>query len=205
MRSPDGLQDDLHVPIPISARSCLVVSVLTSVEAPPNRRASLFKHGIALAFAAWLGYYVVSGAPYLSLRVFRPTLALHAVTAAAAIAYFLHLSFRRLLPGRTLLDWPVFALLLAYGAATAASINWRLSLETTLQAVMVLLVFCVAADDELLEARQVRWAFLWVMAAAASYALFEVGRDYWGWLRLARAVDPSWGLGDLLPPTVPRV
>jgi O-antigen ligase/tetratricopeptide (TPR) repeat protein len=158
-----------------------------------------------LAFAGWLGYYVISGAPYLSLRVFRPTLALHALTAAAVIAYLLYLSFRRRLPGRTFLDWPVFALLLAYAAATAASINWRVSLEATLQVVMVALVFYVAADRDLLHVGQVRLAFLLVMAAAAAYALFEVGRDYWDWLRLARAVDPSWGLGKLLPPTVPRV
>jgi tetratricopeptide (TPR) repeat protein/O-antigen ligase len=158
-----------------------------------------------LAFAAWLGYYVISGAPYLALRVFGPTLALHTLTAAAAIAYLLYLSFRGRLPGRTFLDWPVFALLLAYGAATAASINWRVSLEVTLQVVMVILVFYVAADDGLLHVGEVRRAFLLVMAAAAAYALFQVGRDYWDWLRLARAVDPSWGLGDLLPPTVPRV
>jgi O-antigen ligase len=158
-----------------------------------------------LAFAAWLGYYVISGAPYLALHVFGTTVALHALTAAAAIVYLLYLSFCRRLPGRTFLDWPVFALLLAYGAATAASINWRVSLETTLQVVMVALVFYVAADGDLLNVGQVRRAFLLVMAAAAAYALFEVGRDYWNWLRLARAVDPSWGLGDLLPPTVPRV
>jgi tetratricopeptide (TPR) repeat protein/O-antigen ligase len=158
-----------------------------------------------LAFAAWVGYYVISGAPYLSLRVFCPTVALHALTAVVAIAYLLHLSFRRRLPGRTFLDWPVFALLLAYSAATAASINWRVSLEMTLQVVMVALVFYVAADDDLLDAGQVRRAFLLVMATAAVCALFQVGRDYWDWLRLARAVDPSWGFGDLLPPTVPRV
>jgi O-antigen ligase len=158
-----------------------------------------------LAFAAWLGYYVISGAPYLAPRAFGPTVALHALTAAAAIAYLLYLSFRRRLPGRTFLDWPVFAVLLAYGAATAASINWRVSLEATLQVVMVALVFYVAADNDLLDVGQVRGAFLLVMAAAAAYALFQVGRDYWDWLRLARAVDPSWGPGDLLPPTVPRV
>jgi O-antigen ligase/Flp pilus assembly protein TadD len=158
-----------------------------------------------LAFAAWLGYYVISGLPQLSLRVFGPTVTLHALTAAVAIAYLLHLSFRRRLPERTFLDWPVFALLLAYGAATAASINWRVSLETTLQVAMVALVFYVAADRDLLDVRQVRRAFLLVMAAAAAYALFQVGRDYWDWLRLARAVEPSWGPGDLLPPTVPRV
>jgi len=158
-----------------------------------------------LAFAAWVGYYVVSGAPYLSLRVFGPTVAFHALTGAAAIAYLLYLSFRRRLPGRTFLDWPVFALLLTYGAATAASINWRVSLDMTLQVVMVVLVFYVAADNDLLDVGQVRRAFLLVMAAAAACALFQVGRDYWDWLRLARAVDPSWGPRDLLPPTVPRV
>ena len=158
-----------------------------------------------LAFGAWVGYYVISGAPYLSLRVFGPTVAFHALTGAVAIAYLLYLSFRRRLPGRTFLDWPVFALLLAYGAATAASINWRVSLDMTLQVVMVVLVFYVAADNDLLDVGQVRRAFLLVMAAAAACALFQVGRDYWDWLRLARAVDSSWGPGDLLPPTVPRV
>jgi len=181
------------------------MSVLVSVEAPSGRRLSLVRGGLMIAFAAWLGYYVISGAPYLSLRVFGPTAALHALTAAVAIAYLLYLSFRRRLPGRTFLDWPVFALLLAYGAATAASINWRVSLEMTLQVVMVALVFYVAADHDLLDVGQVRRAFLLVMAAAAACALFQVGRDYWDWLRLARAVDPSWGPGDLLPPTVPRV
>jgi len=158
-----------------------------------------------LAFAAWLGYYVISEPPYLSLRVFGPTAALHVVTAAAVIAYLLHLSFRRRLPQQTFLDWPVFALLLAYGAATAASINWRVSLETTLLVVTVVLVFYVAVDGDLLGVRDLRRALLLAAAAAAALALFEVGRDYWDWLRLARAVDPSWGPGDLLPPTVPRV
>jgi O-antigen ligase/tetratricopeptide (TPR) repeat protein len=181
------------------------MSVLPSTKAPSSRRVILARSGLMLAFAAWLGYYVISGLPNLSLRVFGPTVALHALTGAAAIAYLLYLSFRRRLPGRTFLDWPLFALLLAYGAATAASINWRVSLEVTLQVVMVTLVFCIAAEGDLLDVDQVKRAFLLVMAAAAAYALFEVGRDYWDSLRLARTVDPSWGLGDLLPPTVPRV
>lgn len=176
-----------------------------AVKALSSRGASLARGGLMLAFAAWLGYYVISGLPQLSLRVFGPTVTLHALTAAVAIAYLLHLSFRRRLPERTFLDWPVFALLLAYGAATAASINWRVSLDMTLYVVTVALVFYVAADRDLLDVRQVRRAFLLVMAAAAAYALFQVGRDYWDWLRLARAVEPSWGLRDLLPPTVPRV
>jgi hypothetical protein len=175
------------------------------VEAPSSRRTSFVQGGLMLAFAGWLGYYVISEPPYLSLRVFGPTAAFHAVTAAAGIAYLLYLSFRRRLPQQTFLDWAVFALLLAYGAATAASINWRVSLETTLLVVTVVLVFYVAVDGDLLGVHDVRRAFLLVAAAAAAFALFKVGRDYWDWLRLARAVDPSWGPRDLLPPTVPRV
>jgi hypothetical protein len=79
------------------------------------------------------------------------------------------------------------------------------SLEVSLQVVMMALVFYLAVEGDLLGADQVKRAFLLVMTAAAAYALFQVGRDYWDWLRLARAVDPSWGPGDLLPPTVPRV
>ncbi len=165
----------------------------------------LARGGFTLLFAAWVGYYVISGSPHLSLRVFGPTVTLHALTAAAVILYLLFLSFRRRLPGPTFLDWPVLAVLLAYGAATAASINWRVSLEATLTVAMAVLVFCIAADRDLLNARQVLQAFLLVMAAAAAYALFEVGRDYWDWVQLARAVEPSWGPRDLLPPTVPRV
>jgi tetratricopeptide (TPR) repeat protein/O-antigen ligase len=176
-----------------------------AVKALSSRRVVLVRGGLTLAFAAWLGYYVISGLPYLSLRVFGPTVALHGVTATVAIAYLLCLSFGRRLPERTFLDWPVFALFLAYGAATAASINWRISLELTLQMVMVALVFYVAADRDLLDVREVRRAFMLVMAAAAAYALFQVGRDYWDWLRLARAVESSWGPSDLLPPTMPRV
>lgn len=181
------------------------MSVVVPVEAPSSRPTFLVRGGLMLGFAAWIGYYVISEPPYLSLRVFAPTAVFHAVTAAVAIAYLLHLSFRRRLPQRSFLDWPVFALLLAYGAATAASINWRVSLEMTLLVVTVLLVFYVAADGGLLGVHDVRRAFLLVAAAAAAFALFEVGRDYWDWLRLARAVDPSWGPGDLVPPTVPRV
>jgi len=175
------------------------------VEALRSRGASLVRGGLMLAFAAWLGYYVITGMPQLDLHVFRPAVTSHAVTAAAAIAYLLYLSFRRRLPGQTFLDWPVFALLIAYGAATAASINWRVSLEMTLHVVMVTLMFYVAADRDLLDIRQVRRVLLLVIAVAAAYALFQVWRDYWDWLRLARAVEPSWGPGDLLPPTVPRV
>ena len=61
--------------------------VQVSVKALSRHGVPLARGGLMLAFAAWLGYYVISGIPHLSLRVFGPTVTLHALTAAAAIVY----------------------------------------------------------------------------------------------------------------------
>lgn len=172
-----------------------------------SRRAgrALPRAAALLLFAGWLGYVLISGLPQTSLHVFVPTITLHALVGALAILYLTYLAAVRRLPGGTLLDWPVFLLLVAYGAATAASVNWRISLDATLQVVMFAVVFYAASDARFLRFDDLRRALMLVTAAAAAYALFVVGRDYVDWLRLARAVDTGFGVTDLVPPTVPRV
>lgn len=179
---------------------------IESIALASRRAGRAFPRAAAvLLFAGWLGYVLISGLPQTSLHVFVPTITLHALVGALAILYLTYLAAVRRLPGGTPLDWPVFLLLLAYGAATAASVNWRISLDATLQVVMFALVFYAASDARFLRLDDLRRALMLVTAAAAAYALFVVGRDYVDWLRLARAVDTGFGVTDLVPPTVPRV
>ncbi len=105
--------------------------------------------GIALA-AMWLGYYICSGMPQSGLQVFPRVIALHAMTFALAVGYAGYLLVRRRLPGGSRLDWPLSLLLLAYLAATAASIDWRVSLESTLLVMMAIIVFYALSDAQFL-------------------------------------------------------
>jgi tetratricopeptide (TPR) repeat protein/O-antigen ligase len=160
--------------------------------------------GIALV-GTCLGYYIVIGMPQISLSVFEPTVILHLVTAALILVYLGYLAVYRRLPGGTPIDWPLALLVGAYALATAASIDWRVSLESMLQVLMVVVVFYALSDIRILSARDVQRGLMLAGAAASFYALWVVGQDYADWLALARSVDGGFSLGDLVPPTVPRV
>ena len=179
---------------------------LTAAPAQARRRVghALVGGARTAVLAAWLAYLLISGAPNLELEVFPATVAFHAVLGGAAILYLLYLSFERRLPRRTPLDLAILVLLLAYAAATAASLSWRVSLESTLLVLGALVVFYVVADGPFTLANG-RRAFVLAVVAAAAYGLYVVGRDYWDWLRFARAVDGDLGWSDLAPPTVPRI
>ncbi len=157
------------------------------------------------AVGAWLGYYLITQLPYIELEAFRQTVALHIVTGAVVAAYLVSLVLRRALPGGSVLDLPLAALIAAYLLATADSVNWRVSLETSLIALMAVAVFYVLSDGGLLRRWQVEASFMLAALAAASWAVWIVGGDYLEWLRLTDEVQGSLSFSDLIPATVPKV
>jgi tetratricopeptide (TPR) repeat protein len=160
--------------------------------------------GATALLGSWLGYMLVTGMPQVRLYVYEPTVILHILAAALAALYVFHVGYWRRLPGGSPLDWPLFGLLGAYVAATVTSVNWRVSLELTLQAGFIVLVFFALADVRFFERRDVARALLLAGAAASAYALWVVGNDYWDWVALTRSVE-GLSLRGLVPPTVPRV
>ncbi len=160
--------------------------------------------GLILA-AGWLGYYICSGMPQVALQVFPRTITLHAITFALAVIYAGYLLLRRRLPGGSPLDWPLALILIAYLAATAASVDWRVSLESTMLLLMAVLVFYVLSDLHFLDALSLQRGLMLAGAAAAIWALWNVAGDYKHWLDFARATGGGFHLGDLIPPTVPKV
>jgi len=160
--------------------------------------------GLILA-AGWLGYYICSGMPQVALYVFPRTITLHALTFAPAVIYAGYLLLRRRLPGGSPLDWPLALILIAYLAATAASVDWRVSLESTMLLLMAVLVFYVLSDLHFLDTLSLQRGLMLAGAVAAVWALWNVAVDYKHWLDLARATGGGFHLGDLIPPTVPKV
>jgi len=160
--------------------------------------------GLILA-AGWLGYYICSGMPQVALHVFSRTITLHALTFAPAVIYAGYLLLRRRLPGGSPLDWPLALILIAYLAATAASVDWRVSLESTMLLLMAVLVFYVLSDLHFLDTLSLQRGLMLAGAAAAVWALWNVAVDYKDWLDLARATGGGFHLSDLIPPTVPKV
>ncbi len=171
-----------------------------STAAPPLLRWL----GLILA-AGWLGYYICSGMPQVYLHVFSRTIALHALTLAAAAVYAGYLLVRQRLPGGSPLDWPLALLLIAYLVATVASVDPRVSFESMMLLFMAVLVFYVLSDLRFLDALSLQRGLMLAGAAAAVWALWYVAVDYEHWLDLARATGGGFHLGDLIPPTVPKV
>ncbi len=153
---------------------------------------------------SWLGYMLVTGMPQVRLYVYEPTVILHILAGGLAALYVFHVGYWRRLPGGSPLDWPLTLLLAAYIAATVTSVNWRVSLELTLQAGFLVLVFLAVADVRFFERRDVERALMLAGAAAALYALWVVANDYLDWIALTRSVE-GLSLRGLVPPTVPRV
>ena len=130
---------------------------------------------------------------------------LHVVTAVVFVPYLISLVLGRRLPGGSVLDVPIVALVGVLLLATATSLNWRVSLEVSLTVLMAVGVFYVLSDRRLLRAWQVEAALVLAAVAAALAAIWVVGGDYLDSLRLTNAVRGGLSLGDLLPATVPRV
>lgn len=160
--------------------------------------------GATALLGSWLGYMLVTGMPQVRLYVYEPTVILHILAAALAALYVFHVGYWRRLPGGSPLDWPLAVLLGAYVAATVTSVNWRVSLELTLQAGFIFLVFFALADVRFFATRDVARALMLAGAAASVYALWVVANDYWDWIALTRSVE-GLSLRGLVPPTVPRV
>ena len=175
-------------------------------EAVPSDLAAVAMRWLPLlAAASWLGYFVISGTPQAQDEVFRSTVALQGIALAPALLWAGYLIYRRRLPGGSPLDWPLLLFLAAFGVATIASIAWRVSLESTLILLMAVLVFYVLSDFDLLDAAALQKAFMLAAAAASVLALWNVAGDYGNWLDFARTTSGGFHLGDLIPPTVPKV
>lgn len=160
---------------------------------------------IAMALAgSWVGYLLFTGMPQLTLHVFPRTLTLHVLVAGLAMIYVAYLALARRLPGGTPLDIPVLALIGAYALGTYTSINWRVSLEATLQFSIALVAFYALSDLPFLSARQLRRALMAAGFALSLYALWVVGSDYLDYLRLANKVE-GLSASNIFPATVPRV
>lgn len=160
--------------------------------------------GVGLAIAI-MGFYLLSDMPQMTQSVFPRTLTLQAVTLAVALLYGGWLVARRRLPSGGALGWAVVLLVGAYLLATVASVDWRVSLEATLRVLMMLVVFVAAAEIGFVSTRTLERSFMLVGGIASLYALWVVGVDYAEWLRFASSVQDGFTLGDLIPPTVPRV
>ncbi|MBF6600800.1 MAG: tetratricopeptide repeat protein [Dehalococcoidia bacterium] len=161
--------------------------------------------GVALAAAgSWVGYFLFTGMPQLTLDVFPRTITLHILVGVLAATYVLALVARRRLPGGTPLDLPLLGFIAAYAIATYTSINWRVSLEATLQVGTAIIVFYALSELPWLSAQQLTRALMLVGAALALYALWVVGRDYADYLSLTRSVE-GLRAANIFPPTVPRV
>ena len=153
---------------------------------------------------SWVGYFLFTGMPQVTLHVFPRVLVFHALVGVVALGYLGYLAWVRRLPGGTPLDLAALAIAAAYAVGTAASLNWRLSLEATLQASAGFIAFYVLAGAPLLSARQLWRAFALAGAALSVYALWVVGNDYADYLSFARHIE-GLGADNIFPPTVPRV
>ncbi len=160
---------------------------------------------IAMALAgAWAGYFLFTGMPQLSLHVFPRTIVFHLLIAAIALLYVASLAAARRLPGGSPLDLPVLGFIGAYAIATVASINWRASVEPTLQIGAAIVAFYALSELPLLSAQSLRRAFMLVGGALALYALWVVGNDYANYVRFVHDVSGIHA-DNIFPPTVPRV
>jgi tetratricopeptide (TPR) repeat protein len=160
---------------------------------------------VAVALAgAWGGYFLFTGMPQLTLHVFPRTIVFHLLIAAIALLYVASLAAARRLPGGSPLDLPVLAFIGAYALATIASINWRASVEPTLQIGAAIVAFYALSELPLLSARSLRRAFMLAGGALALYALWVVGNDYLNYLQFVHDVSGIHA-ENIFPPTVPRV
>lgn len=153
---------------------------------------------------SWAGYFLFTGMPQVTLHVFPRTVVFHALVGAVALGYLGYLAWARRLPGGTPLDIAALAIAIAYVVGTIASLNWRLSLEATLQASAGIVAFYALSGVPLLGTRQLWRAFVLVGAALSLYTLWVVGRDYVHYLEFARQIE-GLGVNNIFPPTVPRV
>ncbi|MCH7697385.1 MAG: O-antigen ligase family protein [Chloroflexi bacterium] len=160
---------------------------------------------LVVAFvASWLGFYIITPLPFLQRNAFNATIVLHAMTAAVLVPYLGSLIVGRRLPGGSPLDLAIVAMLGAYLWATAASLNWRVSLEVSLIVLMAVAIFYVLSDRKLFRRWQIEWALMLAVLAAAVSTIWIVAGDYLDWLRLTESVRGSLSFGDLIPPTVPK-
>ena len=158
-----------------------------------------------LAAASWLGYFICSGVPQTQTEVFRSTVVFQGIALVPAALFAVYLLLRRRLPGGSPLDWPLLLFVAVYLVATAASVAWRVSLESTLILLLAVLVFYALSDLHFLDAMGLQRAFMLAAAAASVWALWNVAGDYLDWLRFAKSTTGGFHLGDLIPPTVPKV
>lgn len=159
----------------------------------------------ALAIAsAFVGFFLMSGMPQLTLDVFPRTLTIHIIYAVVAIVYVAYLATARRLPGGSPLDFAVAGVIAAWALATYTSVDWRMSLEPTLLLGAAIIVFYALQDLPFLDAQQLRRALLIAGGLMSAYAVWIVGNDYATYLQYVSDIE-GLNSGNIFPPTVPRV
>ena len=176
--------------------------------APRQRAVNWQQAGRAAALVAagsWVGYFLFTGMPQLTLDVYPRTVTLHILIGALAAAYVIWMLAARRLPGGTPLDLPLLGFIAAYALATYTSINWRVSLEATLQVGAAIIVFYALTELPALNAQLLTRALMLVGGGAG--AVCALGRrQRLRQLPLAdAAASRACSAGNIFPPTVPRV
>jgi tetratricopeptide (TPR) repeat protein len=136
----------------------------------------------------WLLYLVALGPPNYNARVFDATLSLHGLYALLGLAFAAQLLLGRRLPGPTAVDWPVAALVCAYAAATAWSVDSRLSAEAALLVGVTVVAVYVLHDLRALTAPAMVRTFVVFALVLALLALFDLFGRYQDWRHLLTAV-----------------
>ncbi|MDP9237522.1 MAG: O-antigen ligase family protein [Chloroflexota bacterium] len=163
-----------------------------------------FRRWTALAVAgSWFGWFLFTGMPQLTPDVFPRVLLFHALVAVVAFIYVAYLAWARRLPGGTPLDIGVLAMAGAYAVATIAAVNWRASLELTLQLGAAVIAFYALSELPVLNAALLRRAFAFTGVALAAVTLYIVGNDYANYLSFVSHVE-GLHLDNIFPSTVPR-
>lgn len=183
----------------------MVTTHAAGAAAPrPHRLEPARGLAVTAGIGGWVGYFLFTGMPQLTLHVFPRTLALHLMVAGLALVYVVALALRRRLPGGTPFDLAVLAFIGAYAIAAVFSVSWRVSLEPVLYLGAAIIVFYALADLPFVTANDLRRALVLAGTALAVYALWVVGNDYADYLRLVRRVE-GLDASNFFPPTVPRV
>lgn len=169
-----------------------------------GRIVSLWR-GTACGFVLlWLALLIAVGQPNFDLTVYKPTLALHVLYGALALAYAGYLAIKRRLPGRTRMDWAAGGLMAVYVAAVAGSVYPRVSLEAALLVGGVLIAFYALHDFEFLSTGALIRALVVITGMLALLGLVGTLLQWLDWLRLVEAVEGKITFANLLPPTIRR-
>lgn len=154
--------------------------------------------------AAFVGFFLMSGMPQLTLDVYPRTVTIHLIYGVLAVIYVAYLAWARRLPGGSPLDYAVVGVIAAWVLATYTAVNWRMSVEPTLLLGAAIITFYALQDLPFLDAQQLRRALLIAGGLMSAYAVWIVANDYATYLQYVSDIE-GLNSSNIFPPTVPRV